>query len=157
MTLASCRRTLRTIRSQTVPTIIRNAKAAVPSIGAFCAIRAASPIVMPAIATSVRATRKKGDSTIALLAFLDLRRPLDRGLHAETSIPPYWHISSASEDGESSLVEDWNETQQLPAGAGAEPLRAFNSPRLTVVLGEWFGSSPGRFHLGLRPVASSGT
>ena len=39
---------------------------------------------------------------------------------AETSIAPYRHIPSASEDGESSLVEDWNETQQLPAGAGAE-------------------------------------
>src|SRR5947199_9767481 len=52
-----------------------------------------------------------------------LRPPLRRASprdHAETSIPPYRHIPSASEDGESSLVEDWNETQQLPAGAGAE-------------------------------------
>jgi len=52
-----------------------------------------------------------------------LRPPLRRASprdHAETSIPPYWHISSASEDGESSLVDGRNETQQLPAGAGAE-------------------------------------
>lgn len=40
--------------------------------------------------------------------------------HAETTIIPLWHIPVASEDGESSLVEDWNETRQLPAGAGAE-------------------------------------
>lgn len=40
--------------------------------------------------------------------------------HAETSIAPYRHISSATEDGESSVVDGSNETQQLPAGAGAE-------------------------------------
>src|SRR5206468_472073 len=40
--------------------------------------------------------------------------------HAETSIPPYRHIPSATEDGESSVVDGRNETQQFPAGAGAE-------------------------------------
>ena len=46
--------------------------------------------------------------------------PVSRFPHAETPIPSLRHTSIASEDGRSSLVEECNETRQLPAHAGAE-------------------------------------
>ena len=40
--------------------------------------------------------------------------------HSEMPIIPLRHIPTATEDGESSVVEDWNETLQFPEGTGAE-------------------------------------